>query len=212
MLTNNHVVQGASSITAVMSDGDKVKARIVGTDPLTDIAVVKLDADPQPAVAMLGTAESLKVGQLAVAIGSPLGLAGGPSVTVGVVSAIGRQVDGGDGIPLLDMIQTDAPIAPGSSGGALVDASGEVIGITTALAVDDSGPRGLGFATPVDVARTVGRPADHHRSRHPRVARRPGRRSRQPNGRHARHLRRGPGPRSGPKQPGSQGRADAPPM
>jgi S1-C subfamily serine protease len=155
VLTNNHVIQGASSITAVMSDGRKVKARKIGTDPLTDIAVVKLD-QPSSSVAMLGTAESLKVGQMAVAIGSPLGLTGGPSVTVGVVSAIGRQVDSGDGIPLLDMIQTDAPIAPGSSGGALMDASGEVIGITTALATDDSGPRGLGFATPVDVARSVG--------------------------------------------------------
>ena len=155
VLTNDHVVQGASSITAVLSDGRHVKARLIGADALTDIAVVKLD-QPVPAVAMLGTAEWLKVGQVAVAIGSPLGLTGGPSVTVGVVSAIGRQVDGGDGIPLLDMIQTDAPIAPGSSGGALVDASGEVIGITTALAVDDTGPRGLGFATPVDVAREVG--------------------------------------------------------
>jgi S1-C subfamily serine protease len=155
VLTNDHVVQGASSITAVLSDGRHVKARLIGADALTDIAVVKLD-QPVPAVAMLGTAEWLKVGQVAVAIGSPLGLTGGPSVTVGVVSAVGRQVDGGDGIPLLDMIQTDAPIAPGSSGGALVDASGEVIGITTALAVDDTGPRGLGFATPVDVAREVG--------------------------------------------------------
>ncbi len=154
VLTNNHVVQGASSIVAVLSDGRHVKSRLIGTDALTDIAVVKLD-QPTPTVAMLGTAEWLKVGQVAVAIGSPLGLTGGPSVTVGVVSAIGRQVDSGDGIPLLDMIQTDAPIAPGSSGGALVDASGEVIGITTALATDDSGPRGLGFATPVDVARSV---------------------------------------------------------
>ncbi|HEY2303174.1 MAG TPA: trypsin-like peptidase domain-containing protein, partial [Acidimicrobiales bacterium] len=111
VLTNDHVVQGASSITAVLSDGRHVKARLIGADALTDIAVVKLD-QPVPAVAMLGTAEWLKVGQVAVAIGSPLGLTGGPSVTVGVVSAIGRQVDGGDGIPLLDMIQTDAPIAP----------------------------------------------------------------------------------------------------
>jgi S1-C subfamily serine protease len=155
VLTNNHVVQGASSITAVLSDGRHIKARLIGTDALTDIAVVKLD-QPGPAVATLGTAQWLKVGQVAVAIGSPLGLTGGPSVTVGVISAIGRQVNSGDDIPLLDMIQTDAPIAPGSSGGALVGASGEVIGITTALAADDSGPRGLGFATPVDVAREVG--------------------------------------------------------
>src|SRR5204862_750073 len=96
----------------------------------------------------------LKVGQQAVAIGSPVGLAGGPSVSVGVVSALGRQVDSKDSGPsLLDMIQTDAPIAPGSSGGALVDASGAVIGITTAIAVSDAGAAGLGFATPIDVAR-----------------------------------------------------------
>ncbi|HLY84642.1 MAG TPA: PDZ domain-containing protein, partial [Acidimicrobiales bacterium] len=96
-----------------------------------------------------------RVGQTAVAIGSPLGLAGGPSVTVGVVSALGREVDSNGGPPLLDMIQTDAPIAEGSSGGALVGGDGSVIGITTATAVGVSGPQGLGFATPIDIARTV---------------------------------------------------------
>jgi S1-C subfamily serine protease len=154
VLTNNHVVEGASSVVAVLSDGRQVKARLIGTDPETDVAVVKIDV-PVPAVAMLGTAATLKVGQTAVAIGSPLGGGGGESVTVGVVSALGQQIMSGDGVPLLDMIQTDAPIAPGSSGGALVDAWGEVIGITTTPAVDDSSPRGLGFATPVDVARSV---------------------------------------------------------
>jgi S1-C subfamily serine protease len=95
------------------------------------------------------------VGNQALAIGSPLGLAGGPSLSVGVVSALGRQVESQEGPPLLDMIQTDAPIAPGSSGGALCDADGAVIGITTAIAVSDVGAEGLGFATPIDIARDV---------------------------------------------------------
>jgi S1-C subfamily serine protease len=154
VLTNNHVVGGASSVVAVLSDGRQAKARLIGSDPETDVAVVKVDV-PVPAVAMLGTVATLKVGQTAMAIGSPPGASGGESVTVGVVSALGQQVMSSDGVPLLDMIQTDAPIAPGSTGGALVDAWGEVIGITTTPAADDSSPRGLGFATPVDVARGV---------------------------------------------------------
>jgi S1-C subfamily serine protease len=154
VITNNHVVDGASTITAVLADGHRVAAHLVGADPETDIAVVKLSGADRP-VATLGSASGLRVGEMAVAIGSPLGLAGGPSVTVGVVSALGRQVDAAGGPPLLDMIQTDAPIAPGSSGGALVDHVGNVIGITTAVAVNGVGPQGLGFATPVDVARGV---------------------------------------------------------
>jgi S1-C subfamily serine protease len=155
LLTNNHVVEGANSIVAILSDGHRVPAHVVGADPETDIALVKLAGGPGRATALLGTASGLKVGQLAVAIGSPLGLPGGPSVTVGVVSALGREVDAGTGPPLLDMIQTDAPIAPGSSGGALVDQRGSVIGITTAVAVNNNGPQGLGFATPIDIASDV---------------------------------------------------------
>ena len=155
VLTNHHVVDGARRLSVVMADGAEEPARLVGSDPETDIAVVKLDKDGLP-TAGLGTATSLKVGQMAMAIGSPLGLAGGPSVSGGVVSALGRQLAGNKGVPLLDMIQTDAPIAPGSSGGALVDEAGAVIGITTAIAVTDVGAEGLGFATPIDVARHVG--------------------------------------------------------
>jgi S1-C subfamily serine protease len=96
------------------------------------------------------------VGQQAIAIGSPLGLAGGPSVTVGVVSALGRPFDTPNGPLLVDMIQTDAPISPGSSGGALVDTAGNVIGITTGIAVAEGvAAEGLGFATPIDIARDV---------------------------------------------------------
>ncbi|MDP9072005.1 MAG: S1C family serine protease [Actinomycetota bacterium] len=154
VLTNHHVVDGADRITAVMAGGGEEPARLVGSDPETDIAVVKLDQTGLPS-ATLGSATSLKVGQMAMAIGSPLGLAGGPSVSVGVISALGRQLGGATGQPLLDMIQTDAPVAPGSSGGALVDEAGAVIGITTAIAVTDVGAEGLGFATPIDIARHV---------------------------------------------------------
>jgi S1-C subfamily serine protease len=155
LLTNNHVVEGARDIEVVLSNGDVVDGKLVGTDPDTDIAVVKIEGDGPFPTAALGTAANLKVGDSAIAIGSPLGLAGGPSVTVGVVSALGRRVDSRSGPPLLDMIQTDAPIAPGSSGGALLDGNGSVIGITTAIAVSDVGAEGLGFATPIDVARWV---------------------------------------------------------
>jgi S1-C subfamily serine protease len=116
------------------------------------VAVLKIGGGPYP-VAALGTAADLRVGQSAIAIGSPLGLAGGPSVTVGVVSALHRRLDTRSGTPMLDMIQTDAPISPGSSGGALLDANGAVIGLTTAVATTD-GAQGLGFATPIDVARS----------------------------------------------------------
>ncbi len=157
VLTNAHVVDGARSITVVLSSGDEHDAELVGADPVTDIAVLRIQGEgdgPYP-TAVLGTATYLKPGQAAIAIGSPLGLVGGPSVTVGVVSAIGRRVQTQDGPTLLDMIQTDAPIASGSSGGALLDGRGAVIGITTAVAVSGQGTEGFGFATPVDIARDV---------------------------------------------------------
>lgn len=155
ILTNQHVVDGARRITVVMANGEEEAARLIGADAETDIAVVKVDK-ADLASAPLGSAVALRAGQLAVAIGSPLGLAGGPSVSVGVISALGREIDANDeGPPLLDMIQTDAPIAPGSSGGALVDSTGAVIGVTTAIAVSEVGAEGLGFATPIDIARYV---------------------------------------------------------
>jgi putative serine protease PepD len=154
VLTNQHVIEGASEINVVMSDGSEHQGKLVGGDMDSDIAVVKIEGASFP-TAVLGTATNLKVGNQALAIGSPLGLAGGPSLSVGVVSALGRQVESREGPPLLDMIQTDAPIAPGSSGGALCDANGSVIGITTAIAVSDVGAEGLGFATPIDIARDV---------------------------------------------------------
>jgi serine protease Do len=153
ILTNSHVVEDATNVRVTSSDGRSLAAKVVGTDRDTDIAVLKVDAK-MPA-ATLGTVQGLQVGQQAIAIGSPLGLAGGPSVTVGVVSALGRPFNSASGPLLVDMIQTDAPISPGSSGGALVDANGYVIGITTGIAVSEAGAEGLGFATPIDIARDV---------------------------------------------------------
>ena len=158
IVTNAHVVDGARSVTVVRPDGVGVPGEVVGSDRLTDIAVVVVDEEHRGPTAwtpaLMGTADDLEVGQTAVAIGSPLGLAGAPSVTVGVVSGLGRRV-AAEGLVLHDLIQTDAPIAQGSSGGALCDESGVVIGITTALASSDAGADGLGFAIPADVARAV---------------------------------------------------------
>ncbi|HEX2047537.1 MAG TPA: trypsin-like peptidase domain-containing protein [Acidimicrobiales bacterium] len=154
LLTNAHVVDGATSVAVVLSSGKELPARVIGSDAASDTAVVKIDGGPFP-VAELGTTTDLKVGQEAIAIGSPLGLTGGPSVTVGIVSALHRTVRTRGGQSLADVVQTDAPIAPGSSGGALLDAGGRVIGITTAVAVTDTGAEGFGFATPIDTARNV---------------------------------------------------------
>ena len=155
VLTNAHVVEDAQRITVVLADGRERGGTLVGTDRLTDVAVVRIDDEGPFPVAVLGSAAPLRVGQAAVAIGSPLGLIGGSSVTTGVISALGRSVPTPEGAVLLDMIQTDAAIAPGSSGGALLDGTGSVIGITTAIAVSDTGAEGLGFAAPIDIARSV---------------------------------------------------------
>ena len=155
VLTNAHVVEGASELIVQTADGERVPGRVVGGDADTDLAVVKIQGTDLPVVT-LGRSTALRVGETAIAIGSPLGLDGGPSVSVGVISALSRSVRGEDGKPLLDMIQTDASIAPGSSGGALLDRTGAVVGITTAIAIDSRlGGESLGFATPVEVARDV---------------------------------------------------------
>jgi S1-C subfamily serine protease len=154
ILTNWHLVGDAQTIKVVMANGKEVPGRLVGADRDTDLAIVKVDGGPYPS-ATLGTAAALKLGQRAIALGSPLDLVGGPSVTVGVVSALHRQVEVRDGVSLLDMIQTDASISPSSSGGALLDRTGTVIGITTAAA-GAGATEGLGFATPIETARLVG--------------------------------------------------------
>ena len=153
ILTNNHVVEGQQSVDVLLGNGRKVTARIVGLDPLTDIAVIKADATGLPA-ATLGDSRTLKVGDTVVAIGSPLGLTG--TVTSGIVSALSRQVSAGNGDTVFNAVQTDAAINPGNSGGALVDLGGTVIGINTAIAsLGGQGSVGLGFAIPINEARSV---------------------------------------------------------
>ena len=169
VITNNHVVESAKSggeIT-VTFDGEtrEVPARIVGLDPVTDLAVLRVEAEQQLPAAALGQSRALVVGDPVIAIGSPLGLAG--TVTTGIVSALNRTVDvpgeGGQRNPLFNAIQTDAAINPGNSGGALVNSAGEVIGINSAIATlgggglggDAGGSIGVGFAIPIDEARSV---------------------------------------------------------
>src|SRR3954452_16268463 len=153
ILTNRHVVSGATSLTVELKDGTKFAGKIYGVDTLTDLAIVKVEATGLPA-ATIGDSDGLKVGELVVAIGSPLGTFSN-TVTSGIVSATGRriQTEGGD---LRNLIQTDAAINPGNSGGPLLDATGAVIGVNTAIAKDASG---IGFSIPVNIARPLMRQA-----------------------------------------------------
>ena len=152
--TNDHVVAVGDAHQVILADGRVYPAELVGTDPLTDLAVLRINADDLTPITLGATAE-LRVGDLAVAVGSPLGLEGGPSLTLGVVSAFGRQVRTAPDSVLFGMIQTDAPITQGSSGGALVDSTGRLIGITTAVGVSEIGVEGIGFASPVELVDRV---------------------------------------------------------
>lgn len=151
IITNHHVVDGASEVAVVFADGARFPAEVIGSDPVTDIGVLLVSRQSMTPVT-LGSSESLSIGEPTVAVGNPLGLAGGPTVTAGIVSALDRTLVITPGSDLYGLVQTDAPIAPGSSGGALVDASGRLVGITTAIAVSDVGPADLGFAVPTDIA------------------------------------------------------------
>jgi len=145
LLTNSHVVAGTSKGHAAFADGSRTDLELVGVDPLSDLAVVRGKA-PRVAPAQFGDAETLRVGQLVIAVGNPLGLAG--SVTAGVVSGLGRSIPvwaGGNRRVIEDVIQTDAALNPGSSGGALADAHGRIVGINTAVA-----GAGLGLAVPIN--------------------------------------------------------------
>jgi serine protease Do len=156
VLTNNHVVDGTKDVSIVLSDGTQQKATIVGTDQYADVAVLKTEG-PVPAVAILGNSDVLNPGETVIAIGSPLGDFKN-TVTVGVVSATGRTIDTGLGYQIEGLIQTDAAINEGNSGGPLVNLAGEVIGINT-LVVRGSGSgtvaEGLGFAIPINTAQAV---------------------------------------------------------
>lgn len=159
IVTNDHVIQGADQIRVTLSDGRDLEAELVGTDPVADIAVLRVQGDDLP-VAPVGTSRGLMIGEWAIAIGNPLGNYVGdtqPTVTAGVVSAVNRNITpsaGEEGI-YLGMIQTDASINPGNSGGALINAVGEVIGINASIISRSGGSEGLGFAIPIDRAMRI---------------------------------------------------------
>ena len=150
ILTNHHVVTGAGSLTVELKDGRSFPGTVYGIDTLTDLAIVKVDATGLP-VASLGSSEGLKVGQLVVAVGSPLGTYSF-SVTSGIVSGEDRSIQVSDGSTISNLVQTDAAINPGNSGGPLTDANGNVVGVNTAVA---DGSAGIGFAIPIDIAKPI---------------------------------------------------------
>lgn len=149
--TNYHVVQDAQEITVSLADGRTFTGRVLGTDPATDLAVVKVEATGLP-TAVLGDSDSLMVGEPAIAIGNPLGMEFRGSVTVGVISALNRSIEIGE--RKFKLIQTDAAINPGNSGGALVNADGVVVGINSAK-ISVAGVEGIGFAIPINTARPI---------------------------------------------------------
>ena len=150
ILTNNHVVEGADEIEVVLNDTRKTKATVIGTDPDTDLAILKIDLDKLPVI-VLGDSDRLQVGDPVLAIGNPFGV--GQTVTGGIVSALGRNQLGINTFE--NFIQTDAAINPGNSGGALVDGSGNLLGINTAIYSRSGGSMGIGFAIPVSTAKQV---------------------------------------------------------
>ena len=147
ILTNSHVVQGAERIAVTFSDGRMLEGELAGVCPGADIAVIKVDANGLPAVEF-GDSDGLKVGQPVFAIGNPFGLPGGPTVTSGVISALGRTIRSKSGT-LEDLIQTDAAINPGNSGGPLIDENGKAVAINTAIIPF---AQGIGFAIPINMA------------------------------------------------------------
>jgi len=150
LLTNNHVIEGADDVEVMLGDGRSAKARTIGADPESDIAVLKIDLDKLPVIAF-GDVDRLQVGDVVLAIGNPFGV--GQTVTSGIVSALGRN---SLGINIFEnFIQTDAAINPGNSGGALVDVGGNLLGINTAIYSRSGGSLGIGFAIPVTTARQV---------------------------------------------------------
>lgn len=150
ILTNNHVISGAQEIAVAFHDGRTAIATLVGADPETDLAVLKVDNNDLPAIT-LGRSSQIRVGDVVLAIGNPFGV--GQTVTSGIVSALGRHSLGINTFE--NFIQTDAAINPGNSGGALINAYGELIGINTAIFSESGGSQGIGFAIPVDLARDV---------------------------------------------------------
>ncbi|UVE18576.1 trypsin-like peptidase domain-containing protein [Pseudomonas sp. LS44] len=159
LLTNNHVTAGADQIVVALKDGRETLARVIGSDPETDLAVLKIDLKDLPAIT-LGRSDAISIGDVALAIGNPFGV--GQTVTMGIISATGRNQLGLNTYE--DFIQTDAAINPGNSGGALVDAQGNLIGINTAILSKSSGSQGIGFAIPTKLALEVMRAIIEHGS------------------------------------------------
>jgi S1-C subfamily serine protease len=150
--TNNHVVSGATDVKAVLHDGNEYEAKVIGTDPMTDIAIIKIEAaDLTPVV--LGDSDRLSPGQYVIAIGNPYRLDN--TVTFGVVSALNRTITTEEGYKIEGVIQTDAAINPGNSGGPLINMQGEVIGVNTAILSTTGGSQGIGFAVPINMLSSV---------------------------------------------------------
>jgi S1-C subfamily serine protease len=152
ILTNNHVVDKAATVKVVLDDGTKLDAKVVGTDKHNDLALLQIDTTKVSAIKylVLGDSSKVKPGQMSIALGSPFGLQG--SITVGIVSGIGRSIPGSSDRTMTNIIQTDAAINPGNSGGPLLNSKGEVIGINTAI---ESEANGVGFAVPINTAKTL---------------------------------------------------------
>jgi serine protease Do len=150
VVTNAHVVGAEATVQVVLADGRRLEARVLGRDPATDVALLKVEAGAPLPVVTFGDSDRLRVGEWVMAMGSPFGLGG--SVTAGIVSARGRQIGAG---PYDDFIQTDAPINPGNSGGPLFNAAGEVVGMNTAIFSPSGGNIGIGFAVPAKMVHTI---------------------------------------------------------
>jgi S1-C subfamily serine protease len=157
IVTNNHVVDDATKVQVELKDGRSFVGEVIGSDPATDVALVRVNADNLP-YATLGDSESLKVGQFVLAIGNALGLPGAPTVSLGVISAVGRPLPGTDFV-LEGLVQTDAAINPGNSGGPLADLQGRVIGINTAMIPF---AQGVGFAIPSETVKRIVDQIAHH--------------------------------------------------
>ena len=150
IVTNNHVVADADTVTVKLADGRSFDAKVVGSDPMTDIAVIKIEADVDLPFVKFGTSNSMRVGDEVIAVGNPFGLGG--TVTSGIISALSRDIHAG---PFDDFIQTDAAINRGNSGGPLFNNEGQVVGVNTAILSPGGGSVGIGFAVPSDLVQTI---------------------------------------------------------
>jgi S1-C subfamily serine protease len=150
ILTNYHVIDDAERLKVTLTDGRVLRGRVVGSDEVTDLAVIKVEAEQPLPAAELGDSDGLKAGQIVMAIGNPFGLTGGPAVTAGIISSLNRSIQARSGV--LELIQTDAAINPGNSGGPLVNTKGQVVAINTA---NMPYAQGIGFAVPVNTAKSI---------------------------------------------------------